>query len=355
MSSYAKLPETIAAEDELHVYADMLGYMRPAGCKAERRFIARFIKPLGAVPDNHGNYWVVIPCANDVPSRVMWSSHTDTVHRHGGQQVLDAKDGFVTSNADCLGADCTTGVWLMRQMILARVPGVYIFHRQEEVGGCGSQDIADDGDDRLDGIQFAIAFDRKGVDSVITHQMTRRCCSEAFVASIAPMLPGQYKSDKTGSFTDTVNYTHMISECTNISVGYYGQHTPKESQDLAHMIALAKAMCVFDETQLVAERDPAVAEFDLPPLPAKYVGMTGWQDTLDAWGSDPLPAQVLKAQTGAWTKNTTTRHVRVFDEEFDRRMSLTDVVKNYPHEVADLMEQYGYDADTLMHELGRGR
>jgi hypothetical protein len=30
----------------------------------------------------------------------------------------------VARGSNCLGADCTTGVWLMRQMITAKVAGV---------------------------------------------------------------------------------------------------------------------------------------------------------------------------------------------------------------------------------------
>ena len=64
-------------EAELKVLVQMLAYMRPAGSKTEKAFIKRFIAPLGAKPDNYGNYWLSIGQSN-----VLWSSHTDTVHKH---------------------------------------------------------------------------------------------------------------------------------------------------------------------------------------------------------------------------------------------------------------------------------
>lgn len=317
--------EPVAIDAELRVFVDMLKYMRPAGSKSEKQFIKQFIRPLGAEPDADGNYWLVIPGLRG-RSQVMWSCHTDTVHHFGGQQALDVANKMITSTSDCLGADCTTGVWIMRQMILAGVPGVYIFHRSEECGGLGSAAIVRRGDRRLDGIKFAIAFDRKGVDSVITHQMGQRCASEAFVASIAPMLPGAYKSDSGGTFTDTANYTHMIPECTNISVGYYDQHTSKESQDLGHAYDLAEAMKVFDETRLVAARDPSIVEVEwcYRAEPTRHApNRVVYENSNDEWYDYPTEPR-----------------------------NLLDVVQDYPHEVADLLEQMGYDAGALMRGLG---
>ena len=43
-----------------------------------------------------------------------------------------------SDNNECLGGDDGTGVWLMTKLIEAGVPGRYIFHRAEEVGGRGS-------------------------------------------------------------------------------------------------------------------------------------------------------------------------------------------------------------------------
>lgn len=245
----------------------MLRWRRPAWSAQEEDFIRVWLDPLpGAHRDDIGNVLVNIPLDADTGtlSRVLWSSHTDTVHRHGGEQKLhyDQATGMIRvspkrQHSNCLGADCTTGVWLMREMILAGVPGLYVFHRGEEVGGIGSVHIADEHSTMLSGIDYAIAFDRKGTSSIITHQMYDRCCSDAFARSLADALAGfAFKGDDTGTFTDTANYTDLIAECTNLSVGYYNQHTDMEAQDFGFACRLRDALVKFDETQLIAERKP---------------------------------------------------------------------------------------------------
>ena len=50
------------------------------------------------------------------------------------------------ATSSCLGADCTTGIWLIMNMIEAKViEGVYVIHAAEEVGCKGSRAlVADD-------------------------------------------------------------------------------------------------------------------------------------------------------------------------------------------------------------------
>ena len=392
MSSFSPTKETLPAVIELkppveivgeaETFVEMLEYKRPAGSKAEKRFIQRFIRPLGAEPDAHGNYWVVIDrpiggagtgALNPVsePSRVLWSSHTDTVHSTGGQQQIYIDDGNLFSDSECLGADCTTGVWIMRQMILAKVPGVYVFHRSEECGGLGSAAIAKRGDDRLKGLRFAIAFDRKGTNSIITHQWSGRCCSVEFAESIAPMLPGRYVQDATGSFTDTANYTDIIPECSNLSVGYYNQHTHLETQDVRFALDLAAHMKKFDETRLVCKRDPSVSDFG--DWGGRWSGGTYYSsrssspyqgnvaEIRDYRPGDSTDAAVKK-YSGLSQKDVADRVFRntntpTWESELDRDdehiRTMIDLVKTYPDECADLLESMGYDVENLMAELGR--
>jgi hypothetical protein len=231
----------------------MLTYMRPHGSDTERAFINRYIRPTGAAEDTFGNLWLTV---GNAP--ILWCSHTDTVHKQAGKQrVLYGASVASADKSNCLGADCTTGVWLMLAMIRAKVSGTYLFHRGEEVGGIGSAWIAKNMATTLARYQFAIAFDRMGSDEVITHQAGWRCASEAFAGSMAKALaPLDYTGSDGGSFTDTANYVEIIPECTNISVGYYGQHTKNEMQDIDHAIKLRDRLCTADFSQLVCERDP---------------------------------------------------------------------------------------------------
>jgi hypothetical protein len=246
---------------------EMLSYARPAGSRTEERFIKRYIAPTGAKPDAYGNYILRIG-----DSRVLWSSHTDTVHRLHGRVAVDVvnrttygKNGEVkrvrreamTTGSNCLGADDTTGVWLMLHMIAAQVPGLYVFHRAEETGCNGSNYIATETPELLDGIDYAIAFDRKGTGSIITHQIGAQTASDEFAWHMAAAIGiDTYMPDDGGVFTDTLEYAGLVSECTNISVGYMHQHTDREVQDLDFAEQLAIAMMQFDERVLHAYRTP---------------------------------------------------------------------------------------------------
>jgi len=240
---------------DLETIIAMLSHRRPAGSATEMAFITKFIRPLGAKVDKHGNWIVQI---GDNPT-VLWSSHTDSVHRKEGYQKVDYDGKFITlpvnSKSNCLGADCAAGVWIMGEMIKAKVPGLYIFHFAEEIGCIGSIAIAEKEPERLAGIKAAIAFDRKGIDSVITHQRVRTC-SDAFGDSIRDQLPGRFKLDPTGILTDTKQYKGLVPECTNLSVGYYNEHQAHEALDVGHLIELRNFMVKIDQSKFVIERDP---------------------------------------------------------------------------------------------------
>jgi hypothetical protein len=238
-------------------------YKRPGGSKTELAFCKKYIESLpGWERDIAGNYTVTV---GEKPT-VLWSSHTDTVHKTDGKQKLVYGAGFLSlsdkeAKPECLGADCTVGVWIMRQMILRNIPGLYIFHAFEETGGDGSIHIAENRQDLLEGIKYAIAFDRKGISSVISHQFTR-CASDAFSQALADALntPGVFVPDDTGTFTDTANYVNLIPECTNISVGYWSQHTSAEILDVGFAEHVLNRVCALDVNALPAERDHTVEE-----------------------------------------------------------------------------------------------
>ena len=234
---------------------EMLEFKRPAFSVYEEAFINRFIRPYKPVQDAFGNLIVNVG-ANP---NIVWSSHTDTVHNHSGLQELKIERGIVTARrskfSNCLGADCTTGVWIMLEMLDAKIPGRYIFHRDEEAGGHGSKWIAKESPEWLRGISAAIAFDRKGKNDVITSQRGVTA-SDTFAKSFAEIIGGNYKPSANGMFTDTRNYAALVPECTNISVGYENAHTERELQDLEHAMWLRNQMVQFNSSGLVISRKP---------------------------------------------------------------------------------------------------
>jgi hypothetical protein len=242
---------------------EMLTYRRPAFSGTDRAFIRRFLRPLGAEPDPFGNFVLRIGDAPDI----LWSAHTDTVHRAAGRQRLRISGGTVRSRGgDCLGADNTAGVWMLVEMARAGVPGLYVWHRAEEIGCQGSRYIATHTPHLLNGIRYAIAFDRRGTDSIVTHQIGWRTASDAFAWQVAGLLglPGMYP-DPNGVYTDTESYADIVPECTNISIGYAGAHTAFESLDLDYVRALRDAVVGAEWHTLTAVREPGTME--APPGP----------------------------------------------------------------------------------------
>ena len=271
-----QFPEIIkaaAGHDDLplHDLIDMLSVCRPYKSWTLAEWCEEWLASIGAVEDAAGNYILVIPRSDGEYARTLWSSHTDTLHKTGGTQDLLVTNNFVSlrpnSPSSCLGADCTAGAWLMREMALASVPGLYIWHAGEEHGGIGSGYIATQTPGLLEGITAAIAFDRRGTQSIVTHQMGQRCCSSPFAQSLMVELGEKHGADEpslcyfpdhTGLFTDTANYTFLVPECSNISVGFTGEHTALEALDLNHLMWLRDVMLGFNEDALTIERTPTI-------------------------------------------------------------------------------------------------
>lgn len=250
---------------------DILTYRRKHGTASEMDFINRYITPLNpqVFTSPKGEVLAYVVEVGE-GSDTLFSCHTDTVHHTSGKQTVEydpnlqiAYKGNSTTDRECLGADDGAGIWLLLQMIEARVPGSYIFHRAEECGGIGSRGMGDYYAAWLGQFSRAVAFDRRGTADVITHQAMGRCCSEDFAYALADMLNLtspvlRYDACPNGIFTDTANYTHLIPECTNISCGYDSEHGPEECLDVEHLLLLRDACISVNWDDLPTERDMTV-------------------------------------------------------------------------------------------------
>lgn len=335
----------------------MLTTKRPGRSKGEKQFIETYIDTLpGVLVDGFGNRLVSI---GDSP--ILWSSHTDSVHSDSGFQSI-IKDGDMIrlhrhERSSCLGADCATGVWLMCNMILRGVPGHYIFHRDEESGGLGSSWIAKTPSDGFKPYQFAIALDRKGYSSVVTHQ-GGRCCSDAFAKSIAAQLGGKYAPDPTGLFTDTANYTRLVPECTNLSVGYGAQHTSNEQQNVRFALELLEKLTVLDASKLVVERKTTDADYVEIDWRKYY---PNYYKRYDGKGNSIITTTRHSYDYSTPTASTNKQNIHPVDDRLDEQFgktsikrsnyeSLLELCKNNPDIVADWLDAYGITA----HEIEEG-
>jgi hypothetical protein len=316
----------------------MLTYARPEGSDTEEAFITRFIDSLPNVTmDANGNR--IVQIGKEAPT-VCFTSHTDTVDYDEGEKAIElTSKGLIgldwNSEASCLGADCTAGIWLMRRMILAGKKGLYIFHREEESGGRGSSFITANTPELVANIKVMISLDRKGYDSVITEQITGVTASKAFASSIALQLPAGMKADPTGSFTDSASYSHLIPECTNLSIGYHACHTIKETLNFRFTDVLLRHLIALDYSQIEVSRVPVPAYVDN----CYYGPYTA--DAYDRW---------LQGENDAYYKSE-------LDPADD---PLTEGIKTdgsnhntfYDHNLADLCRRYPEAAAILLGELG---
>ena len=246
--------------------------MRRAGTPSEARFVqwlCRQIEDLGRVPevDGYGNIWVVDGY------NTLLTCHTDTVCdpklHFDTQEIAIDMQGMImlvphetnpTGRGQCLGADDGAGVAILLNLMKHGAPVDFVFFREEEIGGRGSDWTAGALVSKLKSYSHAVAFDRRGTRDVITHQAGTRCCSDAFASALAAQLGMNYAPSDAGVFTDTANLIEIIPECTNISVGYYSEHGATETLDYTHWCKLLEALKRVDWRKLPAERDPSVIE-----------------------------------------------------------------------------------------------
>ena len=315
-----KIP-TVLKQVEFTDLRDYLSLRRPAWTWGDTEFIRLGIEPLAKYCDDFHTdaYGNIIARIGE--SKLAWSSHTDTAGQAipGWRRPMFDGDKFTAGDGGILGADDGTGVWLMASMIRAKKPGIYMFHRAEEIGGLGSHWASVNTIELFDDIDICIALDRKGTDNIITHQAGGRCCSDEFAQSLSEQLPG-YVLDDTGVFTDSANYTHLIAECTNLSVGYAYEHSSREYQSISHANLLLDMLMDIDESKLSITRQPG--DFD-------------WSDDLD-WSDefDHMNSNIY--YMGGFSPSG-------YDEYDDFCQTIIDEVET----VAVILEESGYTAEYI--------
>ena len=223
---------------------------------------------LSCVIDTAGN--IHIDARTEQHHRTLFIAHLDTVHRSSGTNkiVKTQAKWQAGSKGQCLGADDGAGVAMLMHLMWHGVPGYYVFSQGEECGGIGARFLSDYSDATLLEHDRAVAFDRRGIDSVITHQSTGRCCSDEFAQALATALNTASSEelflapDDTGIYTDTAEFTSQIPECTNISIGYEQAHSDQEWLDMYYIQTLADAAVKIDWDALPTKRDPQQVEDD---------------------------------------------------------------------------------------------
>jgi hypothetical protein len=242
---------------------------------------------------------------------------------------------------------------MLMHMMHNGVQGYYIFTQGEECGGIGAKHIAKYYPELLDCFDRAIAFDRRGTDSVITHQGYGRCCSDIFGQALATALNGDdfqlmYSTDDSGVYTDTAEFVDNIPECTNISIGYYSEHGEREHLDVNHFQRLGLAVLLFDWDALPVERDPKVQDFKTWDT-GVYKGFDyGMDDGFD-FAIDDICYALHDARQGYTDELFYLVGESVYPEDPDMAVKFLDA-KLLTDEVIDkfMVLSKTYDANTLL-------
>lgn len=222
--------------------------------------------PKGVKKDENENYYIIV---GDNPT-TMFACHLDTACSKQEKVTHVQDEKFIRTNGTTiLGADDKAGMTVVLYMIEKKIPGIYYFFLGEEVGCIGSGELADEWANlqMFDNIKKIISFDRRGTDSVITHQLYGRCCSDEFAEELSKRLNDtgvglKMAPDSTGIMTDSAKFVELVPECTNISVGYYREHTFDEHQDIEFLQKLCKAVVKVDWETLPVKRDPKEIDND---------------------------------------------------------------------------------------------
>lgn len=301
----------------------------------------------------------------------LFVAHVDTVHRVVGANKIRKTKAMWFADGAPLGADDGVGCALLMHMLHASVPGYYVFTQGEECGGIGAKHLAEEYPTLLAQFSRAIAFDRRGIDSVISHQGYGRCCSDVFAQAMADALNAtddglMYLPDDTGVYTDTAEFTDIIPECTNISCGYLYEHSEREQLDIIHFDLLANAVLDIDWDGLPTDRDPKLVEY-------RNYGNDGWwssaattsastskwlnADTDSKWGDDVglldddeyLYECLLDAQQGFFTNIVKLIAECVYPEDVDLAVKLIDRKKITDAAITMAMGMVGHnDVDSIL-------
>lgn len=229
---------------------------------AVRAIVRRELNNYGAphAVDDEGNVWAIVGNPGDSPT--LFTAHMDSVH-NDKPVVLYERGDIIRLDPFCeqraLGADDKVGVRLLLHLIEHGVKGTYIFTVAEEVGCCGARHAADLVKPWNNGgyIQHAVCFDRRDVHSVITKMGGTPCCSDEYATKLIRMLNESHKDliffpDPTGSTTDTKQFAEAVKNYTNISAGYYDEHSTSEMLDVAHVRTLMEVVHTLDWDSLAA-------------------------------------------------------------------------------------------------------
>lgn len=254
--------------------------------------------PKGLKKDSQDNYYMEIG-----ETETMFCCHLDTAAYEKEivtHDIFKSKKGDVgigTSGDTILGADDKAGVIILMNMIENKIPGLYYFFIGEESGCIGSKGIIKMESNKFEKYKRCIAFDRRDYGSIITKQMGRSCCSSDFANALIKEFDKSnmpHKQDPFGIYTDSANFVDIIPECTNISVGYFNEHSVSEILNITYLEELCEAVLKVEWEKLPTVRELKPSDTPNPKRQPKKAGDLN-DDILEEifWDVDDLMEEVM--------------------------------------------------------------
>lgn len=244
-------------EDPAEMFLRLCSWTVPYG--GETAYYGELLKAQGFAMDGCGNYYLQVPREGGGAASTCFAAHLDTCNSLAAPVNRVLVDGMCkTDGATILGADDRAGVTVLLYLAGRNIPGLYYLFVGEEAGCAGSSLLAST-EGMPAHIQRVVSFDRKGKNSVVTHQSMSRTCSDEFAAALCASLNSfglQYAPDNAGIYTDSREFAAQVSECTNLSVGYEGHHTRGEVQDVTFLSHLCRVCASVDWGALPVVRTP---------------------------------------------------------------------------------------------------
>lgn len=148
-------------------------------------------------------------------------AHVDTV-RHKDKLELIEHNGVIRNKHGVLGADDRAGVFALFQ--LADTGCNLLFTNYEESGGKGACLAASEL--ALKGVNLLVELDRKGCNEYVFYSYSLPKQVEKYIESFGYI-------QNYGSYSDIAEFYRVPG--VNLSIGYYNQHTSKESLHLDEM------------------------------------------------------------------------------------------------------------------------
>lgn len=334
--------------DIVKTFIELTKYTVPHGW--EFQFYDDTLKDMGFIRNERGNYWLTV---GDGTSKTLFVGHLDTADNRPMivSHVYNADTHMVHTKGDTiLGADDRAGVAVMLYLISQNVPGHYLLVIGEEVGCVGSSDEAkfiEKGKyDR------AIEFDRMGTSEIITHQLGVRTASRQFARALAHEYRKssdgiiRLEPSDNGVYTDTNQFTEVISECTNVAIGYKHQHTANEVQDMHFLIAIAKASVKVNWEALPTKQPHAkkisygkykwyqnIADVDADSHELSYDSEFFGVDTAAEKGKATVWEMWAKVDSGEWDDDD-VRHWLIYNPALGAKLIVQHFINN-PSESLD--------------------